>query len=77
MVAAKLANMEANTGVAASLQSPTSRAEAASMLNVSERSVNTAKKVEREGSPELIKQVSVHHTRQGSLRGQDRACQDC
>ena len=57
MVAAALANMPANTGVAANLQSLTSRADAAKLLKVSERSVNTAKKVLREGSPELIDAV--------------------
>ena len=50
MAAAKLANMtvgqpEKNS---ANLQN-TSRAEAAKLLNVSERSVNTAKKIERQG----------------------------
>ena len=43
------ANMPAHTGVTANLQSLTSRAEAAKLLNVSERSVNTAKKIERQG----------------------------
>jgi hypothetical protein len=46
-----------DTGVTANLQSLTSRADAAKLLNVSERSVNTAKKVSREGSPELIDAV--------------------
>ena len=58
LVAAKLSNMsvgqpEKNT---ANLQN-TSRATAAELLNVSERTVNTAKKVERDGSQELIDAV--------------------
>jgi len=59
MVAAKIANMPANTGVAANLQSLTSRAEAAEKLNVSERIVNTAKKVQKKGAPELIEAVET------------------
>ena len=63
MVAAKLANIKNSDFVcnqhSANLQSPEqiSRAEAANLLNVSERTVNSAKKVEQNGSPELIEQV--------------------
>lgn len=60
MVAAKLAKMEqgARTDLkpSANLQE-VSRAQAAELLSVSERSVNTAKKVERQGAPELIEAV--------------------
>ena len=60
MVAAKLANMELGDNQhrgSANLQTQTSRAEAAEMLNVSERTVNTAKKVEQSGAPELVNAV--------------------
>jgi hypothetical protein len=62
MVAAKLANIKNTDFVgnqhSANLQSPqTSRAEAAALLKVSERTVNTAKKVEQNAVPELIKKV--------------------
>lgn len=62
MVAAKLANIENGgdrfTEQSANLQSgSTSRAEAAELLNVSERTVNTAKKVEQRGAPELVDAV--------------------
>lgn len=61
MVAAKLAKMSATefrgNQHTANLQEAPTRAEAAELLNVSERSVNTAKKVEREGAPELIEAV--------------------
>ena len=62
MVAAALANMPVGGDTvsdhSANLRNAqTSIAEAADLLNVSERSVNTAKKVAREGSPELIDAV--------------------
>lgn len=58
MVAAKMANLPAHRPEdnPANLQSST-RAEAAKMLNISERTVNTAKKVEKNGIPELIEKV--------------------
>jgi len=60
MVAAKLANLEqgARTEIepSANLQK-VSRAEAAEKLNVSERTVNAAKKVQTAGIPELQGQV--------------------
>lgn len=61
-VAAKLANLTKSDaasighGATANLQSQT-RAAAAEMLNVSERTVNTAKKVLNKGAPELIEKV--------------------
>lgn len=59
MVAAKLANMEsgARTDLPTANLQEVSRAEAAEMLNVSERTVNTAKKVENQGAPELVDAV--------------------
>jgi len=62
MVGAKIANIDYGgdrvSDQAANLQlGPTTRAEAADMLNISERSVNTAKKVERDGAPELVDAV--------------------
>ncbi|MEM9151370.1 MAG: MT-A70 family methyltransferase [Cyanobacteria bacterium P01_F01_bin.3] len=62
MVAAKLANLTksdaaaASHGATANLQSQT-RAQAAEMLNVSERTVNSAKKVEQQGAAELVEKV--------------------
>lgn len=61
MVAAKLATMQrgqffGNQQVSANLQTPT-RAEAAEMLSVSERTVNAAAKVKDEGTPELVAAV--------------------
>ena len=58
MVAAKIADMQVgdNQYASANLQTH-SRSEAAAKLNVSERSVNTAKKVQREGAKELIAAV--------------------
>lgn len=61
MVAAKLSNIQ-NGGdrvseQSANLQSGTSRAQAAEMLNVSERTVNSAKKIEQQGAPELVEKV--------------------
>ncbi|MBO6755449.1 MAG: hypothetical protein JJ902_03930 [Roseibium sp.] len=60
MVAAKLANMQqgARTDLepSANLQEVSS-AQAADMLNVSERTVNAAKSVQRQGSPELVEKV--------------------
>jgi hypothetical protein len=47
MVAAKIADMPVGKPNSANLQNNNSRAEAAKKLNVSERSVNTAKKVEK------------------------------
>jgi hypothetical protein len=61
MVAAKLANMERGTRTdlehTANLQE-VSRAQAAELLNVSERTVNTAKKVERQAIPEVVAMVN-------------------
>ncbi|RIZ70584.1 MAG: hypothetical protein D0528_01160 [Methylococcales bacterium] len=61
MVAAKLANISLgdnqHVGGSANLQTQTSRADAAKMLNVSERSVNSAKKVEQNAIPEIIEKV--------------------
>ena len=63
MVAAKLADMESgertDLGPPANLQEVTSRAEAAEMLNVSERSVNAAKKVQMGGVLSLIEAVEA------------------
>lgn len=62
MVAAKLANMEQGERTdlqpSANLQK-VSRAEAAELLNVSERTVNAASKVKDEGAPELIAAVEA------------------
>ena len=58
MVAAKLAKMPAHRPAddnSANLRT----SDAAAMLNVSERSVETARKVEREGAPELIEAVET------------------
>ena len=56
MIAAKIADMKSGTRTdlepSANLQK-VSRAEAAEKLNVSERSVNTAKKVQSQGTAEL------------------------
>ncbi len=54
MVAAKLANLPAHRPDNNTANLQTSRAEAAKMLNVSERSVNSAKKVEQNAIPEII-----------------------
>ena len=59
MVAAKLANIELgenqhNIGSANLQTHKVSRAEAAELLNVSERTVNAAAKVKNEGAPELV-----------------------
>ena len=60
MVAAKLANLELganqHNSASANLQTQT-RAEAADLLNVSERTVNAAKKVQKEGSEPLQSEV--------------------
>lgn len=63
MVAASIANLpiggdgrNQHTEGTANLQTP-SRAQAAEKLNVSERTVNTAKKVQRDGTPELTDAV--------------------
>jgi|DEB0MinimDraft_10_1074344.scaffolds.fasta_scaffold109128_2 ParB-like chromosome segregation protein Spo0J len=60
MVAASVANMKqgSRTDVkpSANLQE-VSRSEAAQMLSVSERSVNTAKKVQEKATPEVIEEV--------------------
>lgn len=60
MVAAKLANMKQGDRTdiqpSANLQK-VSRGEAAKMLNVSERTVNSAKKVQQDAIPELIEKV--------------------
>ncbi|HAU75923.1 MAG TPA: hypothetical protein DCW88_10445 [Agrobacterium sp.] len=59
MVAGKLANLgKGNLSKSANLPiSPVSQPEAAKMLNVSERSVRTAKQVQKTGVPELVKAV--------------------
>lgn len=64
MVAAKLANMRVGNPEfnSANLQNseapaPVSQAEAATMLNVSERTVATAAKVKEQGAPELVQAV--------------------
>ena len=60
MVAAKLANLPAHRpseNNTANLR--TSQNEAAKMLNVSERSVNSAKKVEQNAIPEIIEKVDI------------------
>lgn len=61
MVAAKLAKLahggDRISEQAASLPIAPTQAQAAELLNVAERSVRTAKKVERQGSPELIEAV--------------------
>ena len=62
MVAAEIANLfnggDRKTDQSANLQSDSvSRKQAADMLNVSERSVNTAKKVQKDAAPELVDQV--------------------
>lgn len=46
--------------MSANLQTPT-RAEAAEMLSVSERTVNAAAKVKDEGTPELVAAVESGH----------------
>jgi hypothetical protein len=65
MVAAKLANMvqgqRTDIEPSANLQN-VSRAEAASMLNVSERSVNTAKAVEAKAPAEVVRAVEQGKT---------------
>ena len=58
MVAAKLANMPAHRPSDKSANLQTSQAEAASLLNVSPRSVATAKKVEEQAEPELAEAVA-------------------
>lgn len=61
MVAAKLAKLahggDRISEQAASLPIAPTQAQAAELLNVAERSVRTAKKVERQGAPELIEAV--------------------
>jgi hypothetical protein len=59
MVAAKLANMrQGNFSKAANLPvSPVSQSHAAEMLNVSERTVRSAREVLDEGAPELVEAV--------------------
>lgn len=62
MVASKLSNLPRGGADyrTANLQTDTStRKDAARMLNVSERSVNTAKSVERDGAPELVNAVET------------------
>ena len=59
MVAAKLANLELGDNqhsASANLQTQT-RAQAAEKLNVSERTVNAAKKVQQQATPELHEKV--------------------
>lgn len=59
MVAAKIADMGsgARTDIPTANLQEVSRAAAAEMLNVSERSVNSAKKVQRDGASELVDKV--------------------
>ena len=60
MVASRLANMEvgqAGNGRSSANLQTNSRQQAAQLLNVSERSVNSAKKVERQAVPELVEKV--------------------
>jgi N6-adenosine-specific RNA methylase IME4 len=57
MVAAKIANLPAHRPDNSANLQTYSRAEAAQLLNVSERTVNTAKKVEQSAAPELIEAV--------------------
>lgn len=57
MVAAKLADMPRHRPENKSANLRTSQVEAAEMLNVSERTVNTAKKVQATGTPELQEAV--------------------
>jgi N6-adenosine-specific RNA methylase IME4/ParB-like chromosome segregation protein Spo0J len=63
MVAGKIANMDKNSfrgnqTVTANLQEAVSSAKAAEMLNVSERSVNTAKAIQRDGDSTLQQAVT-------------------
>ena len=62
MVAGKIADMKAGTRtdlapIGARLETSTSRAEAAKLMNVSERSVTRAKAVRANGAPELKQAV--------------------
>ena len=57
MVGARIANLPAHRPDNSANLQTYSRAEAAQLLNVSERTVNTAKKVEQNAAPELIKAV--------------------
>ena len=60
MIAAELANMPPHRPPkGANLPPSTSAAEAARKLNVSERSVKTAKKVKREAIPEVVEKVQA------------------
>ena len=71
MVAANIANMPLGGAQhrTANLQTEThTRAEAAQMLNVSERSVNTAKKVQTTGTPELTEAVTQGRVSSGAFR---------
>jgi len=58
MVAAKVANMNVGKPNTANLQNNNTRSEAAEMLNVSERLVNTAKKVQESATDDVIDQVN-------------------
>lgn len=61
MVAARLANMEVGNpdfSNSANLQNSKTRAESADLLNVSERSVNTAKTVQKNGTESLVDAVT-------------------
>ncbi len=51
-------NNNNETFKSANLQNNINRNEAAQLLNVSERSVNSAKKVERQSVPELFDQIT-------------------
>jgi hypothetical protein len=57
MVAAKLANLSVEKPNSANLQNNQTRAQAAEKLNVSERTVNAAKKVQQQATPELREKV--------------------
>jgi len=59
MAAAKLANMPAHRPSKSANLRGNSQSEAAKLLNVSERTVNAAKKVQQQGAPELTVAVEV------------------
>jgi phage N-6-adenine-methyltransferase len=58
MIAAKLANMPPHRPDINTANLRTSQQEAAKLLNISERTVNTAKKVEQNAIPELVEKVN-------------------
>jgi hypothetical protein len=59
MVAAKLTNLSVGKHYSANLPNNVSSAKAAALLNVSERSVTTARSVRRNGAPELVKALET------------------